>query len=130
MELTDKQFHDFNAWYMEKYVDEVHAHGNGGFRTVTNRRTATRYALAKLLEGLEPVTDTEPVEEPVPVSLAGISPGDRVELIVDLKPQFFDLPKGSKATVIRIDVTDIVVVFDDDDRKTHRWMEPHELRKL
>ena len=129
MELTDKQFHDFEAWYMEKYVDEVQAHGNGGFRTVTNRRTATRHALARLLEGLEPVAETEPVEEPVTVSLADLGAGDRVELIVDLKPQGFDMPKGSKATVIRIDVTDVVVIFDDSD-KTHRWMSPHELSKL
>lgn len=55
MELTDEQFRKYNADFNEKYVDEVLEHGNGGFRTVTNRKTATRYALERLVADLQPV---------------------------------------------------------------------------
>jgi hypothetical protein len=121
MELTDKQFHDFEANYHEKYVDEVQEHGNGGFKSVTNRRTATRHAL-KLL-----VADLEPSPEPLVCIPGNLTTGDRIALAVDLK--HFDIAKGGKGTVLRLDADDEVVV-DFDDGAHPRWMKYHELVKL
>lgn len=63
MELTPEQFRKYNAAFNEKYVDEVLTHGNGGFKAITHRRTATRHALELLVADLEPVEPRPEVEQ-------------------------------------------------------------------
>jgi hypothetical protein len=113
MELTDEQFTKYDADYNKKFVAELLEHGGGGFRTLTHRRTATRYALERLVASLEPA------QKPL---------SDRVVSTIDYP--HLDIYRGVKGTITQIgDENDALVKFDGVDGNF--WMDfSGEIRRI
>ncbi|UDL16629.1 hypothetical protein SEA_ATUIN_235 [Arthrobacter phage Atuin] len=61
------------------------------------------------------------------MTLSDAAVGKRVELVVDLTPNGFDLPKGSLGEITGILQDEMIVRFDDDRTKSERYMFLHEL---